>query len=129
MKKLFILLFACILTPTFAQSVCEHPLTKTELKKLNAELPKKITSDVFINKLTCQGDTTGYEYLLNVSTKTNPQIQREMARGLQSEVKKIACKPKILSLKQDGMQKVHIRVIDKDRFVLVDDIVPFSSCR
>lgn len=130
MKKLFILLSACVLTPAFAQSICEHPFSKAKLKELNAELPKKTTSDLSINKLTCKGDTIGYEYLMNVSTKTDPQKRRLFAEVMQPKIKEIVCnQPTILSLEQGSIKKIHIKIIDKGRSVLAEDIVPFSSCR
>ena len=130
MKKLFVLLSACILTPAFAQTMCEGAVNKAQLAAFNAVLPLEIKPNFFFNKMSCQGDMIGYEYLMNVSTKTDPQKRRLFAEVMQPKIKEIVCnQPIILSLEQGSIKKIHIKIIDKDRSVLAEDIVPFSYCR
>ena len=130
MKKLFVLLSACVLTPAFAQTMCEGAVNKAQLAAFNAVLPLEIKPNFFFNKMSCQGDMIGYEYLVNVSTQNNPQSRRELAQIVQPALKDAVCQQReIHELKRYGIQKAQIRLIDKDRFVLVEDIVPLSSCR
>ncbi|MBP5790437.1 MAG: hypothetical protein J6W29_09445 [Neisseriaceae bacterium] len=130
MKKLFVLLSACVLTPAFAQTMCENSVYQAQIAAMNKILPQEIKPNFFMNKITCQGDMIGYEYLVNVSTQNNPQSRRELAQIVQPALKDAVCQQReIHELKRYGIQKAQIRLIDKDHFVLVEDIVPLSSCR